>query len=168
MIFNQFDEFGNYSLAHLGDRSGHRGATRRGDGGGRSLPRRSRSPPDPAGTIGAGDYVKQKFPGSVIAGGEAIQCPTMLFNGFGDHRIEGHRRQSTFPWVHNVKNMDLAIGLDDEAAVALVRLFNEDAGRSYLSEQGVSEEVLERPAVVGDLRSLQCPVYHQAGQVTTR
>ena len=47
-----------------------------------------------AGTIAAGDYLKQRFPGSVIAGGEAIQCPTMLLNGFGEHRIEGYRRQA--------------------------------------------------------------------------
>ena len=146
-IFNQFDEFGNYvwhtsvtgpAIEELlnevmgeGDRFRAFAVTT-----------------GSAGTIGAGDYLKQKFPGAVLAGGEAIQCPTMLFNGFGDHRIEGIGDKH-IPWVHNVKNMDFVIGLDDEAAVALIRLFNEPAGRAYLAEQGVSDDVLDDLPLLG-------------------
>jgi hypothetical protein len=72
----------------------------------------------------------------------------MLYNGFGDHRIEGIGDKH-IPWVHNVKNMDFSIGLDDEAAVALTRLFNEEAGRTYLSEQGVSDEALADLPLLG-------------------
>ena len=147
MIFNQFDEFGNY-LWHvsvtgpaveevlcevMGERDRLRGfAVTTGS----------------AGTIAAGDYLKQRFPGSVIAGGEAIQCPTMLLNGFGEHRIEGIGDKH-IPWVHNVKNTDFAIGLDDEAAMSLTRLFNEPPGQEYLVSQGVDPAVLESLPLLG-------------------
>ncbi|MXY78069.1 MAG: pyridoxal-phosphate dependent enzyme [Acidimicrobiia bacterium] len=101
-----------------------------------------------AGTIAAGDYLKQRFPGSVIAGGEAIQCPTMLLNGFGEHRIEGIGDKH-IPWVHNVKNTDFAIGLDDEAAMSLTRLFNEAAGQEYLVSRGVDPDVIEGLPLLG-------------------
>ncbi len=147
VIFNQFDEFGNY-LWHvsvtgpavaevleeiMGERDRFRGfAVTTGS----------------AGTIAAGDYLKQRYPGSVIAAGEAIQCPTMLMNGFGEHRIEGIGDKH-IPWVHNVKNTDLAIGLDDEAAVSLTRLFNEPAGRKYLATRGVAPGVVESLPLLG-------------------
>ena len=135
VIFNQFDEFGNYLwhvsvtgpaveeavLAALDEGQRFRGfAVTTGS----------------AGTIAAGDYLKRAFPGSVIAAGEAAQCPTMLLNGFGEHRIEGIGDKH-IPWVHNVKNTDFAIGVDDEAAVALERLFNEPAGQDFLADRGV-------------------------------
>jgi len=147
LIFNQFDEFGNYlwhtSVTGPAIEDALNELMRPGDRfRGLSLTTGS------AGTIAAGDYLKQKFPGSVIAGGEALQCPTMLYNGFGDHRIEGIGDKH-IPWVHNVKNMDFSIGLDDEAAVALTRLFNEEAGRTYLSEQGVSDEALADLPLLG-------------------
>ncbi|MCP3997619.1 MAG: c-type cytochrome [bacterium] len=55
-----------------------------------------------AGTIASGDYLKQVFPTSKIAAGEAVQCPTILYNGFGEHRIKGIGDKH-IPWVHNVK-----------------------------------------------------------------
>ena len=147
VIFNQFDEFGNY-LWHvsvtgpaveevlaevMGEGDRYRGfAVTTGS----------------AGTIAAGDYLKQRFPGSVIAGGEAIQCPTMLLNGFGEHRIEGIGDKH-IPWVHNVKNTDFAIGLDDEAAVSLTRLFNEAPGQEYLVSRGVDPDVIEGLPLLG-------------------
>ena len=147
VIFNQFDEMGNY-LWHvsvtgpaveeaLGEVMGERDRFR-----GFAVTTGS------AGTIAAGDYLKQRFPGSVIAGGEAVQCPTMLLNGFGEHRIEGIGDKH-IPWVHNVKNTDFAIGIDDEAAIALTRLFNEQAGRDYLSDQGVADRVLDDLPLLG-------------------
>ena len=147
VIFNQFDEFGNY-LRHVsvtGPAIEEVLAEVMGEGDrfrGFSVTTGS------AGTIAAGDYLKDRFPGSVIAGGEAIQCPTMLFNGFGEHRIEGIGDKH-IPWVHNVKNTDLVIGLDDEASVSLVRLFNEEVGQEYLSSQGVGDEALEHLPLLG-------------------
>ena len=42
-----------------------------------------------AGTMSAGDYLKDHYPTVKVAVGEALQCPTILNNGFGGHRIEG-------------------------------------------------------------------------------
>ncbi len=147
VIFNQFDEFGNYlwhysvtgpaveevvqKIAGEGDR--FRGwAVTTGS----------------AGTIAAGDYLKQRYPGSVVAAGEAIQCPTILENGFGEHRIEGIGDKH-IPWVHNVKNTDMAIGVDDEAAMSITRLFNEPAGLEYLSAAGVDDATIGHLNLLG-------------------
>ena len=59
-----------------------------------------------AGTIGSGDYLKEIFPYSKLAASEALQCPTLLNNGFGSHRIEGIGDKHV-PWIHNVKNTDM-------------------------------------------------------------
>ena len=147
MIFNQFEEFGNYiwhyevtgnaMLAVLEQELGTGDAYR-----GLVLTTGS------AGTIGCGDLLKQQFPGSKIAAGEASQCPTLLENGFGAHRIEGIGDKHV-PWIHNVKNTDLVIDLDDNVIVHVARLFNEPAGRSYLSAQGVPEETISQLDLLG-------------------
>ncbi|MCL2221002.1 MAG: pyridoxal-5-phosphate-dependent protein subunit beta [Oscillospiraceae bacterium] len=87
-----------------------------------------------AGSLGAGDYLKQVFAHSKIAVGEALQCPTILNNGFGDHRIEGVGDKH-IPWIHNVKNTDMAIAIDDADAMKLLRLFNEPAGKEFLTDE---------------------------------
>jgi hypothetical protein len=101
-----------------------------------------------AGTIAAGDYLKQAFPGSKIVASEALQCPTMLENGFGAHRIEGIGDKH-IPWIHNVKNTDLAVAIDDEAVVQTARLFNEPSGQAYLASKGVAEDVIENLDLLG-------------------
>jgi cysteine synthase len=147
MIFNQFEEFGNYlwhyhvtgqAMAEvlqteLGPRDSYRGVT---------LTTGS------AGTIACGDYLKQRFPASKIAAGEAWQCPTLLENGFGAHRIEGIGDKHV-PWIHNVKNTDLVIALDDNVIVHLARLFNEPAGREHLAEQGVPKRLVDQLGLLG-------------------
>jgi cysteine synthase A len=146
-IFNQFEEFGNYLWHYevtghameevleraLGPRDAYRGVV---------LTTGS------AGTIGCGDYMKQVFPASKVAASEALQCPTLLLNGFGGHRIEGIGDKHV-PWVHNVKNTDLVVAIDDEACIRLVRLFNEPAGRAYLVQQGVPTDLVERLDLLG-------------------
>ena len=147
MIFNQFDEFGNY-LWHVSVTGPAVGEVLGEVMGERDRFRGFAVTTGSAGTIAAGDYLKQRFPSSVIAGGEAVQCPTMLLNGFGEHRIEGIGDKH-IPWVHNVKNTDFAIGLDDEAAMSLTRLFNEPPGQEYLVSQGVDPDVLESLPLLG-------------------
>ena len=63
-----------------------------------------------------------------IGAAEALQCPTLLYNGFGSHRIEGIGDKH-IPWIHNVRNTDMAIGVDDNATINIMRLFNEDSGQ---------------------------------------
>jgi len=87
-----------------------------------------------AGTLSSGDYIKDHFPHVKIAATEALQCPTLLDNGFGEHRIEGIGDKH-IPWVHNVKNTDLAVAIDDENSHNLLRLFNEPAGKEYLTKE---------------------------------
>jgi cysteine synthase A len=101
-----------------------------------------------AGTIGCGDYLKEVFPTSKVAASEALQCPTLLLNGYGGHRIEGIGDKHV-PWIHNLKNTDMVMAIDDEACMSLVRLFNEPAGRAYLIKQGVSETLVENLDLLG-------------------
>ncbi len=102
-----------------------------------------------AGSLAAGDYLKQKYPRSKIAVGEALQCPTILNNGFGTHCIEGIGDKH-IPWIHNVKNTDMAIAIDDYDSRALLRLFNEPAGKAYLKDEvGINEKTVEALALMG-------------------
>ncbi len=147
MIFNQFEELGNYLWhyeitghameevlkAVLGPKDQYRGMT---------------SATGSAGTIASGDYMKQLFPASKIVASEALQCPTLLENGFGSHRIEGIGDKHV-PWIHNVKNTDFVAAIDDQAVVNLARLFNEPAGRKHLVKKGVPEAVVNRLDLLG-------------------
>jgi len=147
MIFNQFEEFGNY-LWHY-DVTGHAmeeilELELEPDGSYRGVVLTTGS----AGTIACGDYMKQVFPASKIAASEALQCPTLLENGFGAHRIEGIGDKHV-PWIHNVKNTDMVIAIDDAAVVNLARLFNEDVGRAFLIHQGVPEAVVQNLDLLG-------------------
>lgn len=96
-----------------------------------------------AGTMAAGSYLRDNFPGSRVGVAEALQCPTILENGFGDHRIEGIGDKH-IPWIHNLRDTDTAIGVDDELPIRFIRLFNEAAGQKVLRENGVSAELLNQ------------------------
>lgn len=168
MIFNQFDEFGNYlwhyeitgSAMHevlnheLRPSDEYRGVV---------LTTGS------AGTIGCGDYLKQQFPASKIAASEALQCPTLMENGFGEHRIEGIGDKHV-PWIHNVKNTDMIMAIDDNAVVNIARLFNEPAGHTYLSDQGVPENIVTKLDLLGFssianlLSSIKFAKYYELGE----
>jgi len=133
MIFNQFGEMGNplwhynvtgYALAEVFEdvkKPGQRLAGACFTSGS-------------AGTMSAGDLLKERYPGMKLAVGESLQCPTILNNGFGDHRIEGIGDKHV-PWVHNVKNTDMVIDIDDEDSQRLLRLFNTAEGQKYLKEE---------------------------------
>jgi len=130
MIFNQFEEMGNplwhynvtgFALADLFEavkRPGDRFAGACFTSGS-------------AGTMSTGDLLKERYPLLKLGVGEALQCPTILNNGFGGHRIEGIGDKH-IPWIHNVKNTDLAIAIDDEDSQRLLRLFNTPEGQDYL------------------------------------
>lgn len=147
VIFNQFDEFGNYLWHYeitgpamvevleqiMGPDDAYRGvALNTGSGG----------------TLASGDYMKDQFPTSKIAASEALQCPTLLENGFGAHRIEGIGDKHV-PWIHNVKNTDMVIAIDDAATIGLMRLFNEPVGQQYLIDQGVPADFVEKLPLLG-------------------
>ncbi len=150
VIFNQFEELGNhlwhYEVTGSAMDEALRSAIRSGERfAGVVLSSGS------AGTLGCGDYMKERYPGSRIAVAEALQCPTLLENGYGAHRIEGIGDKHV-PWIHNVRNTDLVIAVDDELTVRLMRLFNEADGRDYLVARGVPAALvatLDRVGVSG-------------------
>lgn len=100
------------------------------------------------GTLAAGYYLKTKFPKTKLIVAEALQCPTIVNNGFGDHRIEGIGDKH-IPWVHNCKDTDLAVAVDDEIPVRLIRLFNEGKGQEALKQLGINPELIEKLHLLG-------------------
>jgi cysteine synthase len=101
-----------------------------------------------AGTLGAGDYLKQVFPQIKVVAGEALQCPTLLLCGYGTHRIEGIGDKH-IPWIHNIRNTDIVVAVDDNACMNIIRLFNEPEGWNYLRKQGVKEEFVSKLPLMG-------------------
>ncbi|HEX38385.1 MAG TPA: pyridoxal-phosphate dependent enzyme [Candidatus Cloacimonetes bacterium] len=101
-----------------------------------------------AGTLGSAEYLREKYPHIKVCAGEALQCPTLLFNGYGGHRIEGIGDKHV-PWIHNLKNMDMVADIDDEACMHLIRLFNEKAGHEYLRIQGIDQELINELSLFG-------------------
>jgi cysteine synthase len=147
IIFNQFEEFGNpiwhYNVTGpaleeafqtLAVKNGNAAAYVSATGS--------------AGTIGAGDYLKKLHPALKIVASEALQCPTLYMNGFGEHRIEGIGDKH-IPWVHNVRNTDTVSAIDDEDCMRVLRLFNESEGQKYLKTQGVSDAEIENLKLMG-------------------
>ncbi|MFQ5947233.1 MAG: pyridoxal-phosphate dependent enzyme [Acidimicrobiia bacterium] len=147
VIFNQFDEFGNY-LWHYGVTGPAMVEVLEAVMGSQDEYRGVAVTTGSAGTIACGDYLKQHFPTSKIAAAEALQVPTLLLNGFGAHRIEGIGDKHV-PWIHNVRNTDLVIAVDDAAAMGLIRLFNEPAGQDYLAGEGAPAAFVEQLPLIG-------------------
>jgi len=94
-----------------------------------------------AGTLAATEYLRSKYPTIKVGAGEALQCPTLLYNGYGGHRIEGIGDKH-IPWIMNMKNVDMVGGIDDEPNIRIMRLFNEPAGHEVLKANGVSPELI--------------------------
>jgi len=135
-VLNQFSEFGNH-LAHqriTGRAFAHvfetvREQYRRQD---RDLHLAAfTSATGSAGTIAAGDHLKDSY-GTKIVAVEALECPTMLENGFGEHNIQGIGDKH-IPLIHNVMNTDVVVAISDRSTDELDVLFNTDAGRRYLT-----------------------------------
>jgi cysteine synthase len=141
-VFNQFCEFGNHlahhavtgkALAHVFE---HVAASRPG-----LRLAAFTSATGSAGTIGAGDFLKDEH-GTRIVAVEALECPTMLENGFGEHNIQGIGDKH-IPLIHNVMNTDVVVAVSDRSTDELDVLFNTPAGRRYLVERkGVAPDVV--------------------------
>jgi len=147
IIFNQFDEFGNCAW--------HYNTTGRAVEDVFNLLKGKHgrlagyvSATGSAGTIAAGDYLRTIAPHIKVVASEALQCPTLLMNGFGGHRIEGIGDKHV-PWVHNVKNTDVVTAIDDEYCMRILRLFNEKEGHEYLRRAGVDNEIIDNLHLIG-------------------
>jgi len=147
MIFNQFEEFGNAAWHYhvtggIIDEIFHR------IGGKNSRLAGYISATGSAGTIAAGDFLRTKHPQLRVVAVEALQCPTLLRCGFGDHRIEGIGDKHV-PWIHNVRNTDMIAAIDDEQCLAIMRLFNETVGRELLAKHGIPVNQLSDLGISG-------------------
>ncbi|MBJ93406.1 MAG: pyridoxal-5'-phosphate-dependent protein subunit beta [Rickettsiales bacterium] len=138
-ILNQFSDFGNYRF--------HRHVT---GGSAVALAREMKaegsgiaafvSAMGSAGTIAAADRIQQDYPDCKVVGVEPIQCPTLYNVGFGAHAIEGIGDKHV-TWIHNVRNMDLLICIDDQACLEGLQLIQE--GRETLQrELGLDSEFI--------------------------
>jgi cysteine synthase len=147
IVFNQFDEFGNAAW--------HYNTTGKAIEEVFNLVKNDKSKlaayvsaTGSAGTIAAGDYLRTTTPQIKVVASEALQCPTILLNGFGGHRIEGIGDKH-IPWIHNVKNTDMVTAIDDEDCMRILRLFNEKEGHAYLKSIGVEQEVIDNLYLIG-------------------
>jgi cysteine synthase len=149
IIFNQFCEFGNHLVHFL--------CTGKALSSVFQSLKRSRpglrlaafvSATGSAGTLGAGDYLKEQH-GSLTVALEAAECPTMLENGFGEHNIQGIGDKH-IPYIHNVMATDLVAAISDEATDGLGLLFNSDAGREFLrGRKRVPSAIVEQLSALG-------------------
>lgn len=139
VILNQFSEFANHlghyyvtgrALEHVFEASG----------GGNLVAYVSAS--GSGGTLAAGDYLKERH-GARIVAVEALECPTMLYNGYGEHNIQGIGDKH-IPLIHNVMNTDDAVAISDQATDTLTLLFNTDVGRKYLIDRGLDAEFVDQ------------------------
>jgi len=134
IIFNQFNEFGNH-LGHwlcTGRALEHVYEHARAQRPGLQL-RAFVSATGSAGTIAAGDHLKEAC-GTQIVAVEAQECPTLLYNGFGEHNIQGIGDKHV-PFIHNVYNTDYVAGISDRSTDSLDLLVNHPEGRAYLCER---------------------------------
>jgi cysteine synthase len=101
-----------------------------------------------AGTIAAGDRLKKRH-GAKIVAVEALECPTMLCNGYGEHNIQGIGDKH-IPLIHNVMNTDVVVGVSDAASDSLNLLFRSDVGKNYMrSRRKLDDHLLDAFSDVG-------------------
>jgi cysteine synthase len=148
VIFNQFAEFGNHVAHYLatGAALGRVFDALQDDEPSLRL-RAFVSATGSAGTIAAGDFLKERY-GSLIVAVEALECPTMLYNGFGEHNIQGIGDKH-IPLIHNVLNTDVAVAVSDRATDRLGLLFDTEVGRQHHLPRrgGAADVVAELPSL---------------------
>ena len=133
VIFNQFSEFGNHLVHYVvtGRALERLFESLSGEESSALRLRAFVSATGSAGTIGAGDYLKERH-GSLVVAVEATECPTMLANGFGEHNIQGIGDKH-IPLIHNVMNTDAVAGVSDRATDHVDLLLNTPVGREFLA-----------------------------------
>ena len=142
LIFNQFCEFGNYLVHYNVTGTAFKTVFEHLKSERSELNLAAFvSATGSAGTIAAGDKLKECF-GTKIVAAEALECPTMLYNGFGEHNIQGIGDKH-LPFIQNVTNSDVVVAVSDRGSDTLNLLFQTDEGRAELRKRGVSDDILE-------------------------
>lgn len=145
-ILNQFEEFGNYRFHYYvtGNTIVELAAKLAEQGIGNGKVAAFVSAMGSAGTIAAGDRLKQNWPDHKIVGLEPIQCPTLYWNGYGSHDIQGIGDKHA-TWIHNVWNMDALMCIDDiECKKGLQLLVEEPGWKILVDRYGLPEDKVEK------------------------
>ena len=145
-VLNQFEVMGNYRFHYhvTGNTIVELAAELKAKGIGNGQVAAFVSSMGSAGTIAAGDRIKQEWPDHKIVGLEPIQCPTLFNNGYGGHDIQGIGDKHV-TWIHNVNNMDAMMCIDDIETKRVLQVFAEEAGRETLVNRfGIDEAVVEQ------------------------
>ncbi|NPV68325.1 MAG: pyridoxal-phosphate dependent enzyme [Anaerolineae bacterium] len=145
-ILNQFEVMGNYRFHYYvtGNTIAELAGELAAQGIGKGSVSAYVSAMGSAGTIAAGDRLKQLWPDHKIVGLEPIQCPTLYNNGYGGHDIQGIGDKHV-TWIHNVMNMDAIMCIDDIETKRVLQVFAEEAGRETLVKRfGLDEELVEK------------------------
>ncbi len=151
-IMNQFEEFGNYRFHYYCTGSScievARELHEKGIGNGRVAAFVSAM--GSAGTIAAGERLKHEFHDALTIGVEPIECPTLYWNGYGGHDIQGIGDKHV-TWIHNVFEMDAIMCIDDIESKKGLQLLTEEAGWKIMSDRyGVPEEsIREMSEIMG-------------------
>jgi cysteine synthase len=149
-VLNQFEVMGNYRFHYYvtGNTIVELAAElqRQGVGDGRMAAFVSAM--GSAGTIAAGDRLKQVWPDHLIIGLEPIQCPTLYCNGYGSHDIQGIGDKHV-TWIHNVWNMDAIMCIDDLECKKGLQLLTEEPGwKTMVDRFGVPEDKVRKMATI--------------------
>ncbi len=168
IILNQFNEFGNYivhrtitgpALAHI---------FKAVNADGKLKARAFIAASGSAGTLAAGDHLKAEL-GADICAVEALECPTLLYNGYGEHNIQGIGDKH-IPFIHNALNTDMVIAVSEAGSDCLNVLFNHDEGRDYLStRRGLPDETIKAlghlglSSIANILAAVKYAKYHKLG-----
>lgn len=172
-VLNQFEVMGNYrfhyhvtgnTVAELVQELGDKGI---GNGKAAAFVSAMGS----AGTIAAGDRLKQLNPDHKIVGLEPIQCPTLYNNGYGAHEIQGIGDKHV-TWIHNVMNMDALMCIDDMDSLNGLRVFAEEAGLSALEKyygmgEGLAQcygEMLGISGICNIIGAIKTAKYYNMGE----
>jgi len=148
-ILNQFEVMGNYRFHYhvTGNTIVELAAELAAQGIGNGKVAAFTSAMGSAGTIAAGDRLKQVWPEHKIVGLEPIQCPTLYSNGYGSHDIQGIGDKHV-TWIHNVLNMDAIMCLDDVECKKGLQLLTEEAGWRAMRRYGVPEASVQTMASI--------------------
>ncbi len=168
-IINQFSEYYNYAI--------HRAVT--GPSFEKSFldvkkdtnlkPRFYVSASGSSGTLAAGDYLKESL-GTLTAVVEALECPTLLKNGYGEHNIQGIGDKHV-PLIHNIMNTDFVVDISDKATDNLNLVFNSQIGKEYLIKKlGLESSLVDKfpefgfSSIANILASIKLAKYNNLGK----
>ena len=132
-IINQFDEYYNYGIHRTVTGPSFEKSFLKVKGSSELKPRFYVSASGSSGTLAAGDYLKEKYQ-TKIAVVEALECPTLLYGGYGEHNIQGIGDKHV-PLIHNVMNTDFVVEVSDQATNNLNMIFNTEIGKKFLIER---------------------------------